>query len=156
MKKYTYILFFFFILLTCRALAGTTTLTTYYPPPTAAYNTVKLAPSANGSSPACNSNGANNGTVYTDSNGALHVCMNGAVSSYPQQCYNSFCSYNNPGNAIPVGSSTCANWAAGTPSPQGQCQQGFIQKAVDPGNDLYDQFQTSADTTVISIVCCSS
>ena len=131
-KSIPLFLFFFFILLACNAHAGSTTMTTYYPPPVGAYNKVTLA--TNSASPTCD--GSNNGTVFADNTGTLHVCINGKSSIYPQECYNSFCSYN------PSTDPVC------TPV----CQGGLLQ--VVPS--ITDQFQTSASTTVISTVCCSS
>jgi hypothetical protein len=143
MKKCTSI-FFFFILFTCHAFAGSTSLTTYYPTPTAAYNKVSLATN---STPSCLAHPpCPNGTLYVDSTGTLHVWMNGQNTVYPQQCYNSFCSYD---NAQDPGDINCHQFLT---LP---CLPGFTQMSMG-GLPNYDLFNTSNNTTVISIVCCSS
>lgn len=82
---------------------------------------------------------ANNGTLYSDNNGNLHVCMNGQSSVFPQQCYNSFCSC----AALPCSLCTAS------------CANGFASIPVDAAGDSYDTFQTASNNYVYSYACCS-
>ncbi len=99
------------------------------------------------------------GTVLVDSMGTIHVMMvnSGGVLQdviYPQQCYNSFCSYNPVSD--PTGSITCPSYVGGTGvGTQGPCKNGFTQSTVDSNHDAYNQYQTSATSAVVSLVCCS-
>jgi hypothetical protein len=142
MKKCTFTLFIFSILINNDAFAsGTLSLTTYYPAPTAAYNKVTLA-TAPGlaclAAPPCP-----NGTLYSDGTGTLHVWMNGKDTVYPQECYNTFCSY-------AVANPTGCNGFLANP-----CPTGFTQQPVNLPTG-YDQFNADANTMVDAIVCCSN
>jgi len=158
-KNFSLFLFLFTILFTCFAFAGTTSLTTYYPAPTAAYNKVKLSTNASYSTTPntgyCGSTltPLNNGAIFIDSSGNLNVCMNGQATSYPQECYNRFFSYD---TSSPPAGATWSDYRKLYTSTN--CQSGFIQVPVDgltPSPNSYEQFQTSPHTVVTSIVCCS-
>ena len=184
MKKCISIFSFILFIASC-AFAGTTTLTTYYPAPTAAYNKVNISTNYNppngtqaacgGSIPigstyfdtttnvlsVCTSTGNSspaNGTIYhKDNTGILHVVMNGQDATYPQECFNKFCSYTIVNGQICSNVGSCAYMTNPTPSlPQGNCPSGFNQLPVDPTTDWYDLLQTSNTTCVASIVCCTS
>jgi len=157
MKKCVSIfLFFSFILFTYYAFSGTTTLTTYYPPPTAAYNKVQLSTTSStntqsSASVSCGNslNPKNTGAIFVDGSGNLNVCISGTPVSYPQECYNSFCSYDPaPSVGLPV---IC----------HPTCAANFIkQTAINSPTTTawpsdYDSFQTSTHVVVNSIVCCS-
>ncbi len=83
---------------------------------------------------------ANYGVLMADNTGTLHVCTNsGQDTLYPQQCYNSICSYDTAKGAL-----NC------TPAPL--CQPGFTKVLV--GVLGHDHYQTSATTYVNSYACC--
>jgi hypothetical protein len=179
MKKLIFIFFFLFLTPAAfHAFAGTTSLVTWYPPPTGSYNQVNL--SSNYTSPlvtnslACpNSttvyldsttkalyqctgvgtstlyclNPANSGTIIADNTGTLHVCNGTTDTIYPAECTNIFCSYDKL--AFPAGTATCST--ANLPA----CPAGFSLLTPINGALSYDQFQTSSNTMVISIVCCN-
>ena len=92
----------------------------------------------------------NNGAILADSNGSLHVCMKGVSASYPQECYNSFCT---PSAA----NDNCYNYMNQTQlsSYSATCQNGFIRQYLDTKNNIYESFNTANGTTVYSATCCS-
>lgn len=97
---------------------------------------------------------ANNGTLIGDGTGTLHLCNGGTDSIYPPECFNKFCNYD---SSIDPTGTTCASYTGGTIGTQGQCPSGFVQSAASPSAPAnYDQFQTTANTQVVSIVCCST
>jgi len=167
MKKCISIIFFFsFILFTYYAFSGTTSLTTYYPPPTAAYNKVQLSTTVTSSQTQTVTNSvncslpANNGALFVDGNGNLNVCIGLSAVSYPQQCYNSFCSYDQtkPGVTKPE-NSTCASFL--TNPCHSQSGFNYLQAVDSPQPPLprtthsYDVFVTAPNNTVVSMLCCS-
>jgi len=151
MKKCTLLFFFFFILLCGFAFAGKTSLTTYYPAPTAAYNKIKLSTNANNID--C-TNPINNGEVFVDTSGTLNVCMNKQKTVYPQECYNFFCSYDN--TVLNDDTNKCPTFLTGNPgNPGNPCPNGTYPVPTDSKNNYKDTFKVTANTTVLSIVCCS-
>ncbi len=132
-------LFLLFIIIKTPAFAGTTVLTTYYPPPVAAYNQVKLS-----TNDPTQCNGTNDGILFMDVDGTLHICKNGTQMTYPQACYNTYCTDT-------------------TQSCQPQCQSGFgflwsdgNINSQSPATIIHDTFQISQTPTYVgSYVCCS-
>jgi hypothetical protein len=97
---------------------------------------------------------ANNGTLIGDCTGTLHLCNGGTDSLYPPECFNKFCTYD---SSIDTTGATCASYTTGTVGQQGQCPNGFVQTTTSPSAPTnYDQFQTTTNTQIISIVCCST
>jgi len=100
----------------------------------------------------------NNGAIISDTNGTMHVCLNGNSTTYPQECINITCSYDP--TAYPAfgtaALSTCPHQSSLPCIPS--CPQGFSQLnpiSSTPPACGYDYFQTSYQNMVISIVCCS-
>jgi uncharacterized membrane protein YgcG len=97
------------------------------------------------------------GTVVADTQGILHACIQdpktGTAQSvtYPQECYNYFCSYDNTKYAAPPNANNPCNI---TSNP---CKVGFNATYVDGKvpPDAYDCFNTASSTTVVSYLCCS-
>ena len=109
--------------------------------------------------PAYCSDPGNAGAILADSLGVLHVCMNNQDTIYPQQCYNDFCSYDITQHPTCDADSTCTckPYMIGTINQKGACSSGFIQMPVDSTKvKTYDTFQTSAQISVVSIVCCTA
>jgi hypothetical protein len=148
MKKCIPIFFnFFFMVFACHAFAKTVALTTVYPAPTSAYNQLNLAPKP--VTITCGT--SNNGTIFADSTGTLHVCNNGVSSNYPQECYNIFCSYDK--SIYSLTTSSCSPYTATIPNV---CPSGFTQTAISStAPQYYDTFQTSTNTVVVYAACCS-
>ncbi len=97
---------------------------------------------------------ANNGTLIGDGTGTLHLCNSGTDSIYPAECFNKFCTYD---LSIDTTGASCASFTGGSNGVQGQCPSGFVQTTASPSAPtVYDQFQTTTNTVVISIVCCST
>jgi len=94
----------------------------------------------------------NAGAIIADSSGTLHACIKnpntGAYQDtiYPQQCYNTFCSYD---NSTDQNNNACSNFRA---SP---CPTGFLQTNVDAQGDPIDAMNTADNSTLLSAVCCS-
>jgi len=138
MKETIFILFFCFLVLSAgRIYAGRIQLVTYYPSPTAAYNQVQLQAQASSCA------GQPDGTLFLDTStspqGSLKVCKSGVARVYPQQCYNSFCTY------LPS-LGVCTNPPAIPCNPG--CSNGFLNLGFK------DLIGTDANNCVASIVCC--
>jgi len=149
MKKYTSIYFiFFFFLLTCHAFAGTTSMSTYYPAPTGSYNQVQLNTKYQ---PPCVQNPpCPNGTVYADNTGTLHVVMNGQDTIFPQQCYNTFCTFDLSNRVNGRFGGSCSIFS------QSSCAPGFYPVSSETQQpNVNDEFYISDNTKVISSPCCS-
>jgi hypothetical protein len=143
MKRNLFVLFCLFLVLPAGSIwAGQVSFSTSYPTPTAAYNKVSLPSGAQGNNP-CGGvgNPQNKGMLFLAANGSLNVCdNNGNAQVYPQQCYNSFCTYATANTCPPVP-------LIGTCSPT--CASGFTNSVGVP-----DTIQTDSTDCVVSIVCC--
>jgi hypothetical protein len=118
--------------------AGNNTLTANYPASLASYNKVTLT--TQGSTNVNCAVASNTGLIFTSGN-KLETCANGQTVTFPQTCFNQFCS------------GLCAN-------PANPCPPGYTQ-VMQAGVPLKDQFTASTSTPggpykVTSFVCCSS
>jgi len=132
MKKTFFIVFLLvFVLPFGRLWAGAVTLVTYYPAPTLSANKLQMQESGGN----CGTPGSplNQGMLFLETDGTLKLCNSGVATSYPQQCYNSFCAYTSPGTCTPV-----CNAAAGYTAVAG----------------VSDTIQTDATHFTVSVACC--
>lgn len=83
----------------------------------------------------------NSNSMIADNTGTIHICNSTTDTIYPQQCYNSFCSYDSS-----TGATSC--------SPS--CAPGYFEESIDSLGDCSDKFQTSVHTFITSILCCST
>jgi len=168
MKTFVLTLFLYFALFAPGALyAGSNTIIASYPAPSGSYN--KLVLQNLQASVTCTS--ANNGMLYMDTVGGsatntLQLCANGKSIAvpYPETCFNRFCSCTNVTSPAPATycTGTCQPPSAGAvfPStPSTPCPAGYTQANIPVLGNQYDSFPSTDDptnTTVYSIVCCSS
>jgi hypothetical protein len=134
MKNFGLILFFFMLGFPVGGVFASTTsinLVTYYPAPTLNANKLQL-PASGG-----NCGSLAEGTLFLDTTGTLKLCHAGVAMSYPQQCYNSFCT-DSTGTCVPA-----CNGAAG------------YSAVRNLDTSLVEDFmQTDATHYTGSIACC--
>lgn len=127
--------------------AATTTVTTNYPAPSGNYNFLNLNPQPT-TNVSCT--GSNNGLVFLNTTtNNIETCVNGQATSvsFPEGCFNQFCSFTTSGAVCSA--SSCAS----------TCPNGYYE-AQSGGHYISDTFQTASSSgpstyyCVTSIVCC--
>ena len=135
-KVISKLFFFFFILLTGYVYAGQNSLIINYPASVGTYTKIQLVNQQKAASLCAvqvNGNYVNNGALFTDpSSGNLEICLNGKTVTYPEICFNRFCSYKTPATSCVA-----------------TCPAGYAQRMIN-------KFNTTGKYYVTSIICCSS
>jgi len=110
-----------------------------------------------------NSSALADGNLHGDISGSgnLHVVMAGGQDTvYPPECYNKFCTYNPnlPATLDSLGGHLCLGFTntSALTAPVPPCQPGFNATPVNSLSGYNDSFHSSPDTTIVSIVCCTT
>jgi hypothetical protein len=152
MKNLALTLFvYLFLIAPSDIYAGNSTLIANYPAPKVSYNNVTLNTQST-TNIDC-SIASNAGLLFMDPTlNTLERCANGQTVPvpYPENCFNRFCSCSGPSC-----SALCT--ATNNFSTGSVCPAGYIQATTNNGlTPMVDSFQTTANHTVYSTVCCSS